>query len=399
MMSTVYTIRSPFLAALMFLAFSGGLEPGSVTTNAAAVDAQGASQRGGRGQAAAAAQRFRAMDANGDGSISRAEWRGSDQSFRVHDWNRDGVLSDKEVLAGARQSANADPADYDNTDTFNDWSAARFTALDRNRDGRLARAEWTYDLDSFRRADRNRDNILSRTEFLGGDFDDDRGDRFDFLDADGNNRVTRAEWHASAEAFTWLDTNRDGTLSRQEVEGNDVGQQADLFARLDRNQDNRVSRTEWQWSRPSFDQADLNRDNMLTRREMAGTSIKATSESATVGVGGTTRWIDTGIDVYASDMVRFQATGSVQMSDDGNDIADPGGSRSRRLASDAPMARQLAGALIGRVDQGAPMLIGARTTGIRMPQTGRLFLSVNDDHLGDNRGEFRVAIIVQRSSQ
>ena len=60
---------------------------------------------------------------------------------------------------------------------------------------------------------------LSRTEFLGGDFDDDRGDRFDYLDADGNNRVTRQEWHASADAFTWLDRNRDGVLSRVEVEG------------------------------------------------------------------------------------------------------------------------------------------------------------------------------------
>ena len=41
------------------------------------------------------------MDANRDGAISRDEWRGSDQSFRVHDWNGDGVLSGGEVRVGA----------------------------------------------------------------------------------------------------------------------------------------------------------------------------------------------------------------------------------------------------------------------------------------------------------
>jgi hypothetical protein len=45
--------------------------------------------------------RFQAMDENGDGVISRAEWRGSAQSFSRHDWNDDGVLSGNEVRIGA----------------------------------------------------------------------------------------------------------------------------------------------------------------------------------------------------------------------------------------------------------------------------------------------------------
>src|SRR5438477_8532308 len=44
--------------------------------------------RGGNG-----AIRFQDMDRNHDGIITRDEWRGSDQSFRMHDWNGDGVLS------------------------------------------------------------------------------------------------------------------------------------------------------------------------------------------------------------------------------------------------------------------------------------------------------------------
>ncbi len=392
-------MRRVFLTAIIFLALPGSSDQGRLSANTAT----GPDAQRGAPPSQAAAERFRPMDQNGDGVISRTEWRGSAQSFRVHDWNRDGVLSGAELREAVRQAQGADLGDFDNTGDFNDWSAARFTALDRNRDGRIARAEWPYDLDTFARADRNRDGALIRTEFLGGDFDDDRADRFDYLDVDGNNRVTRQEWHASDQAFTWLDVNRDGMLTRQEVEGAGAEQQTDLslFGRLDTNpRNNRVSPTEWQWSRASFDRIDVNRDGVLTRQEMAGTTAEVGGRNtATVNVGGTTRWIDTGVYVHAGDAVRFQATGSVQMSGDAADVADPGGSRSNRLASDAPMASQVAGALIGRVEEGAPVFIGARTTPIVMRQTGRLFLSVNDDHLPDNRGEFRVVVNVQRRSQ
>ena len=47
--------------------------------------------------------RFFGLDRNHDGRITRDEWRGNDVSFRVHDWNRDGVLSGAEVRPGAKR--------------------------------------------------------------------------------------------------------------------------------------------------------------------------------------------------------------------------------------------------------------------------------------------------------
>ena len=41
-------------------------------------------------------------DTNGDGAISRSEWRGDSRTFREYDGNRDGVLSGNEV-PGSRQ--------------------------------------------------------------------------------------------------------------------------------------------------------------------------------------------------------------------------------------------------------------------------------------------------------
>jgi Ca2+-binding EF-hand superfamily protein len=384
--------RHSDLLALMF----------SISAVVAATSADPATAQPGqeRRQARAEArQRFAEMDSDGDGTISREEWRGSVQSFRVHDWNRDGVLSGNELRDAVRQAQADQLEDFDTLDSMNDWSASRFTTLDRNRDGRIARAEWPYDLDSFYRIDRDRNNVVSRTEFLGGDFDDDRGDRFDYLDADGNNRVTRQEWHASAEAFNWLDRNRDGILSRAEVEGDSTASPVDLFDRLDVNNDNRINRAEWQYTRRSFDERDVNGDGVLNRRELAGTAVEGTSDSATLQVNtSTTRWVDSGVFVYAGDIVRFQASGSVQMSSDANDVAAPGGARSGRRAVDAPLPQQPAGALIARIDQGGPIFVGSNTAGIRMPQTGRLYLSVNDDHLPDNSGEFQVIVEVQRAT-
>jgi Ca2+-binding EF-hand superfamily protein len=388
-------MRSIVTSAVVVLALVGAPEQGTVNASAAAsADGQAGSKR----QAATERQRFREMDQNGDGAISRAEWRGSDQSFRVHDWNRDGVLSGAELNAAYRSGDAGTPDDFDSTVAFNDWSAARFAALDRNRDGRLTRAEWVYDLETFRRVDRNRDGVLIRSEFLGGDFDDDRGDRFDYLDEDGNNRVTRQEWHASQDAFTWLDVNRDGVLTRLEVEG-DVSKESDLFTRLDTNGNNRINATEWQWSRASFDRLDVNRDGVLSRAEMAGQQAQPGTDTAEVAVGAANqRWVDTGLYVYAGDAVRFQSSGTIQMSADANDVADAGGARSKRLAADAPMPDRVAGALIARVENRGPFFVGNRTTAIPVRYTGRLYVSVNDDHLDDNRGEYRVRVTVQRST-
>ncbi len=102
-------------------------------------------------------------------------------------------------------------------------------------------------------------------------------------------------------------------------------------------------------------------------------------------------WTSTGIIVRRGDTVRFETTGEIQLSGDPNDKAGPAGSLSGRQAPNAPIRRSLAGALIGRVGNGAPFGIGDQTS-VPMPASGRLFLGVNDDGLSDNSGEFRVIV-------
>jgi Ca2+-binding EF-hand superfamily protein len=344
------------------------------------------------------------MDANNDGRISREEWRGSDTSFKVHDWNGDGVLSGDEVRLGAQRRTRVEEDFEPDRLVLRDWSPTRFTSIDRNRDGRVTRDEWFYDMEGFLRADRNRDNVLTRAEFLGGEIDDDREDTFLDLDHDRDGRVERNEWHGSREAFEWMDRNNDGVLSRAEVAGEQMPTERDLFASLDTNRSGVIERNEWQWSRVSFNGRDRNNDGVLSRNELGSTTTESTASGVDpVGTAGRTvvvsareRWTDTGIIVRRGDVLTFNADGSIQLSSNSNDTASPSGSASGRRAPDSPVNTHPAGGLIARIGNSAPVYVGDRANSLRAPVAGRLFLSVNDDHLADNNGEFRVNITVRR---
>jgi len=379
-----------FVAAVALTLPLGG-DSGLVAT----ADAQG--RQGNR-------MRFAVMDANNDGRISREEWRGSDTSFRVHDWNGDGVLSGDEVRLGAQRRTRVEEDFEPERLVLRDWSPSKFTSIDRNRDGRVTRDEWFYDMEGFLRADRNRDNVLSRAEFLGGDIDDDREDTFLDLDHDRSGRIERTEWHGSREAFDWMDRNNDGVLSRAEVVGEQTTAERDLFASLDTDRSGVIERNEWQWSRVSFNGRDRNNDGVLSRNELGSTTTESAASGVDpVGTAGRTvvvsareRWTDTGIVVRRGDVLTFQADGNIQLSSDSNDTASPTGSASGRRAPNSPVNTHPAGGLIARLGNSAPVYVGDRANPLRAPVAGRLFLGVNDDHLADNNGEFRVNITVQR---
>jgi Ca2+-binding EF-hand superfamily protein len=359
------------------------------------------------GQTQQARMRFEVMDRNRDGVIQREEWSGSARSFQVHDWNGDGRLAGNEVRIGAQRNNDQEVADHvpGRAERYLNWTAAGFTSLDHNRDTRITANEWHFDLESFRRADRNRDDVLTRPEFLGGDGeDDDREDSFDDLDMNNNGLVERAEWHASGTMFSLLDRNKDGVLSRFEVVGSTPSRDTyDEFAIIDSNRNSTIERGEWQWSTASFNQRDANRDGRISRAELdaagaPGTATTATVPSAagsqTVRINAQQRWTDSGLMVRAGDTITFDASGSIVMSADNNDTASPAGSTRGRTAPDAPVLNQLAGGLIMRIDGYGPTFIGARRT-ITAPVSGRVFLGVNDDHLPDNRGEFVVNVGVR----
>jgi hypothetical protein len=104
-------------------------------------------------------------------------------------------------------------------------------------------------------------------------------------------------------------------------------------------------------------------------------------------------WVNTGMRVRRGEMLSFNTTGEVQLSDNRSDRARSAGTG--RMAAGSPLPSVNAGALIGRVGNSQPFGIGDQAS-VPMPFDGILFLAVNDDERSDNAGEFVVSINRQR---
>lgn len=106
-------------------------------------------------------------------------------------------------------------------------------------------------------------------------------------------------------------------------------------------------------------------------------------------VSGDVDWNDTGLDVRAGQSVYFEATGQVRWGKDRRD--GPAGERNSPSNPNRPMGNRNAAALIGRIGNDM-FFIGDDTGPVRIRNSGRLQLGVNDDVLTDNSGNFRVVV-------
>ena len=128
----------------------------------------------------------------------------------------------------------------------------------------------------------------------------------------------------------------------------------------------------------------------------SGSTLAMPESASGVRVAANQAWTPTGIRVTEGQTVNFTVQGEVQLSTDAADRATAAGAASGRTAQQAPLPSALAGALIGRIGNGAPFGIGNQTT-VPMPASGELYLGINDDQVGDNTGGFVVDVKPQAS--
>jgi hypothetical protein len=115
--------------------------------------------------------------------------------------------------------------------------------------------------------------------------------------------------------------------------------------------------------------------------------------AASFGVAANREWTDTGVMVREGETIALRVDGQIELAP--NQRTGAAGIAGGRRGDQTPLPAAPAGALIGRIDEGAPFLIGGQGT-VRMPATGRLFLGVNDDVVSDNAGEYQVTIFPSR---
>lgn len=164
---------------------------------------------------------FKALDATGNGTISREEWeRGSFALFRAADKNGSDFIEADELAGSALAQ-----------DTF--------LRADTNRDGKLSISEFmVLRRVLFQLADIDRNDSLSPIEFDLMILMEQVG----WLDRNRNDRIELSELRDSLEkAFEQIDLDHDGKLTPAEA----GYMAADVFKRYDRDGDGRLTLEEF----------------------------------------------------------------------------------------------------------------------------------------------------------
>jgi hypothetical protein len=132
-------------------------------------------------------------------------------------------------------------------------------------------------------------------------------------------------------------------------------------------------------------------------------------ETRTVVVPGNAAWTDSGMEVVQGQEIRFEAAGNISLQK-GNPQADCGPDGYDLRIIQQPLPDRNMGALIGKVviavtvfkdpdtgkertDEAAELFYIGAGCRVAMPAKGRLFLGINELVVGDNAGEFTVAIV------
>lgn len=162
-------------------------------------------------------------DTNNDGVVDRAEFdaQGAER-FKAIDVNGDGFATQDEMKAfheAQRAKFEAGKGDM----------AAKFMKrLDKDNDGKISAAEWPKDGRlKFEKADANSDGFVTAEEMAQAHKPRDGGkgdpaDRLAKLDTDNDGKISLAEWNVMGEKmFARFDDNKDGKISADEMPKHD----------------------------------------------------------------------------------------------------------------------------------------------------------------------------------
>lgn len=132
----------------------------------------------------------------------------------------------------------------------------------------------------FNRLDRNGDGVLSRSE---ADELPSLADDYERIDTNNDSNINRNEFRAANvriadQGFNTLDLNGDGVISQREAEASRPSLR-ETFAQVDADQDGNVSDSEYRAAthnllqKVKFEQADIDGDGVLDRKEVEGHAL------------------------------------------------------------------------------------------------------------------------------
>jgi Ca2+-binding EF-hand superfamily protein len=200
-------------------------------------------------------RRFDNLDKDGDGKLTREEFRSSSApvkgptpAFDRFDQDKDGFLTKEEITRVASQGGPRPAASVEKAKRKNAAKKAGDTPAPLADSSPPARAKA-----SARAVAKSGQGVFAR--------------RFETLDKDGDGQVTRDEFQGPALLFDRLDSNADGSLSTKEYAKLQTIGLGLRFLGMDNDGDGRVSRDEYLGPAPTFGKIDENGDGGLTLEE------------------------------------------------------------------------------------------------------------------------------------
>ncbi|MGH7151003.1 MAG: EF-hand domain-containing protein, partial [Planctomycetota bacterium] len=224
---------------------------------------------------------LRRLDADGDGAISRSEWKGNAAEFDRMDADKDGAIAGEELRGGRGEGRARREAGL-----FAEGNPMEF---DQNADGKLAPKEFSTYL--FSRLDADRDGSLLSQDLQGipfppryntGQEGTGRERLMQDLDHDRDGKLSAAEFVLPERLWRLFDRDRDDFVKPEELprpgegrgpggrrfEGLEVRSAEEALSRMDSNKDGELTATEWKAPRPIFDRFDGDKDGKLSRTEL-----------------------------------------------------------------------------------------------------------------------------------
>ena len=145
-----------------------------------------------------------------------------------------------------------------------------FDRMDENKDSFIDEEEWNRSMSRFRSGGGGGERVMMGGPRLGESLTK-------FLDGNSDTKVSREEFARVSELFDRLDTDKNGDLSQEELNGfmravNEAQNQATggvdvsrLVQNLDKNKDGKISADET--DEKTFRNLDINKDGTVTKEE------------------------------------------------------------------------------------------------------------------------------------
>jgi len=158
--------------------------------------------------------------------------------------------------------------------------AGKFGALDTNKDGKIARAEFKGSGKAFAWIDADHNGFLSRPEatraylaMIGGISLAEKAHAYRAMDTNKDGKISAAEYKGPKARFARIDANHDGSITRAEAVQafQRHVHRAMIVARLkamDTNKDGMITAAEYKGPKPGFARLDVNHDGRIGRGEL-----------------------------------------------------------------------------------------------------------------------------------